>query len=124
MALPRSEEHTSELQSHLNLVCRLLLEKKNNTHYCTHCRILSAMRCPSFLTTFSHSSATTVIALAFSLCAPSVHAQDRTTEAGEAAISSAYALRLCIYVTRPSRPVGFFVLLRFFVAIMVVRCLG
>src|SRR5260370_32492681 len=25
---PRSEEHTSELQSHLNLVCRLLLEKK------------------------------------------------------------------------------------------------
>src|SRR5260370_14711317 len=27
----RSEEHTSELQSHLNLVCRLLLEKKNHT---------------------------------------------------------------------------------------------
>src|SRR5260370_22951939 len=27
-ALVRSEEHTSELQSHLNLVCRLLLEKK------------------------------------------------------------------------------------------------
>src|SRR5260370_18573441 len=27
----RSEEHTSELQSHLNLVCRLLLEKKK-TH--------------------------------------------------------------------------------------------
>src|SRR5260370_10160186 len=26
----RSEEHTSELQSHLNLVCRLLLEKKNS----------------------------------------------------------------------------------------------
>src|SRR5260370_21784862 len=26
--LRRSEEHTSELQSHLNLVCRLLLEKK------------------------------------------------------------------------------------------------
>src|SRR5207237_2687703 len=35
----RSEEHTSELQSHLNLVCRLLLEKKkkkeNNTHHLT-----------------------------------------------------------------------------------------
>src|SRR2546427_4786878 len=30
-ALPRSEEHTSELQSQSNLVCRLLLEKKN-TH--------------------------------------------------------------------------------------------
>src|SRR5690606_41913048 len=27
-ALPRSEEHTSELQSRENLVCRLLLEKK------------------------------------------------------------------------------------------------
>src|SRR5260370_9486008 len=27
----RSEEHTSELQSHLNLVCRLLLEKKKET---------------------------------------------------------------------------------------------
>src|SRR5690242_21520227 len=27
-ALLRSEEHTSELQSHVNLVCRLLLEKK------------------------------------------------------------------------------------------------
>src|SRR5438477_9628005 len=36
----RSEEHTSELQSHVNVVCRLLLEKKNKTaeperHY--HC---------------------------------------------------------------------------------------
>src|SRR2546422_7564448 len=29
--LTRSEEHTSELQSRLHLVCRLLLEKKNNT---------------------------------------------------------------------------------------------
>src|SRR5688500_19357243 len=28
-AFPRSEEHTSELQSPCNLVCRLLLEKKN-----------------------------------------------------------------------------------------------
>src|SRR5438874_5702711 len=28
--LPRSEEHTSELQSRRDLVCRLLLEKKNN----------------------------------------------------------------------------------------------
>src|SRR5260370_13039207 len=34
----RSEEHTSELQSHLNLVCRLLLEKKKTNaslHYTT-----------------------------------------------------------------------------------------
>src|SRR5256885_10070062 len=32
---PRSEEHTSELQSPCNLVCRLLLEKKKiKHHYC------------------------------------------------------------------------------------------
>src|SRR2546426_8364698 len=30
--LARSEEHTSELQSPCNLVCRLLLEKKNQRH--------------------------------------------------------------------------------------------
>src|SRR5260370_7711836 len=30
--MKRSEEHTSELQSHLNLVCRLLLEKKKHLH--------------------------------------------------------------------------------------------
>src|SRR2546426_4153895 len=40
----RSEEHTSELQSPCNLVCRLLLEKKKKKHYqtqvnhaCTRC---------------------------------------------------------------------------------------
>src|SRR5260370_17347518 len=31
VAFDRSEEHTSELQSHLNLVCRLLLEKKKTS---------------------------------------------------------------------------------------------
>src|SRR5476649_3057305 len=30
---PRSEEHTSELQSHSDLVCRLLLEKKKKHKY-------------------------------------------------------------------------------------------
>ena len=29
----RSEEHTSELQSHSDLVCRLLLEKKKKIHF-------------------------------------------------------------------------------------------
>src|SRR2546429_4653244 len=29
-----SEEHTSELQSRLHLVCRLLLEKKKKNHFC------------------------------------------------------------------------------------------
>src|SRR2546429_6993692 len=32
----RSEEHTSELQSRLHLVCRLLLEKKKTTRLSTH----------------------------------------------------------------------------------------
>src|SRR5690606_6965124 len=32
LRLPRSEEHTSELQSRENLVCRLLLEKKKTHH--------------------------------------------------------------------------------------------
>src|SRR2546427_8473777 len=32
---PRSEEHTSELQSQSNLVCRLLLEKKKISRGCT-----------------------------------------------------------------------------------------
>src|SRR2546430_10916449 len=34
---PRSEEHTSELQSQSNLVCRLLLEKKKKTMCNPHC---------------------------------------------------------------------------------------
>src|SRR5436309_4681272 len=37
LSTPRSEEHTSELQSRENLVCRLLLEKKKKqqTKYCS-----------------------------------------------------------------------------------------
>src|SRR3712207_8284885 len=45
---PRSEEHTSELQSRQYLVCRLLLEKKNPTHThrpATFQRILQAVLC-------------------------------------------------------------------------------
>src|SRR2546422_1980796 len=40
---PRSEEHTSELQSRLHLVCRLLLEKKKNSarHAATSRRCLA-----------------------------------------------------------------------------------
>src|SRR5438132_9973507 len=36
--IKRSEEHTSELQSHSDLVCRLLLEKKNQLVQITTCR--------------------------------------------------------------------------------------
>src|SRR5207237_8242813 len=39
-AYTRSEEHTSELQSHLNLVCRLLLEKKKTADDTYHARHL------------------------------------------------------------------------------------
>src|SRR2546422_4941084 len=38
----RSEEHTSELQSRLHLVCRLLLEKKKNKHSLLLLTMLSA----------------------------------------------------------------------------------
>src|SRR2546429_3199732 len=38
--LVRSEEHTSELQSRLHLVCRLLLEKKKKKRF-RHCRRVS-----------------------------------------------------------------------------------
>src|SRR2546429_4316774 len=37
----RSEEHTSELQSRLHLVCRLLLEKKKKIMYTTHIHLTS-----------------------------------------------------------------------------------
>src|SRR2546430_8219134 len=41
---PRSEEHTSELQSQSNLVCRLLLEKKKNIlKYCICVKCLTCL---------------------------------------------------------------------------------
>src|SRR5260370_17041431 len=44
----RSEEHTSELQSHLNLVCRLLLEKKKKK---TTNEVHVLLRCLQYTTT-------------------------------------------------------------------------
>src|SRR2546430_13275012 len=41
----RSEEHTSELQSQSNLVCRLLLEKKKNIHNTTHTSYYATSLC-------------------------------------------------------------------------------
>src|SRR5258706_7963436 len=45
----RSEEHTSELQSLTNLVCRLLLEKKKKKHKCSEpsVQLNHARRCRS-----------------------------------------------------------------------------
>src|SRR5258707_8029187 len=44
---PRSEEHTSELQSRQYLVCRLLLEKKNTFSTSQHLRTTSVIDIPS-----------------------------------------------------------------------------
>src|SRR2546430_9553712 len=62
----RSEEHTSELQSQSNLVCRLLLEKKKNDHVCgwtpmsNTARILGDHR-PSLTTTPSATAAVSTL---------------------------------------------------------------
>src|SRR5438132_5981823 len=59
-SLPRSEEHTSELQSHSDLVCRLLLEKKKKkkkkkkihkkkTHVTKHQRTTQRRRAPTHI---------------------------------------------------------------------------
>src|SRR2546422_7313447 len=41
----RSEEHTSELQSRLHLVCRLLLEKKKKRTTCAYSRVTNNHSC-------------------------------------------------------------------------------
>src|SRR5258708_29096886 len=46
---PRSEEHTSELQSPDHLVCRLLLEKKKNT-YINECNCIATQHLRSSTT--------------------------------------------------------------------------
>src|SRR5256885_8852244 len=46
----RSEEHTSELQSPCNLVCRLLLEKKKKLH-----SLLSTLATPKTLVSLQHT---------------------------------------------------------------------
>src|SRR5690606_39347798 len=48
---PRSEEHTSELQSREKLVCRLLLEKKNNRINRLHNHKINLIRSLDFLST-------------------------------------------------------------------------
>src|SRR3989454_7680465 len=43
----RSEEHTSELQSPCNLVCRLLLEKKKNSNRKITCKFITSTNEPA-----------------------------------------------------------------------------
>src|SRR2546429_5181685 len=58
LELLRSEEHTSELQSRLHFVCRLLLEKKNRTRSCGCWSIRpfnAPVAPPRFMSTFASS---------------------------------------------------------------------
>src|SRR2546430_11937391 len=57
----RSEEHTSELQSQSNLVCRLLLEKKNN-HQHTFRQLAYAPPASLYSPTPAHSYSATSVA--------------------------------------------------------------
>src|SRR2546430_3438587 len=54
-ALSRSEEHTSELQSQSNLVCRLLLEKKKKKKHKKYHRIYTHIR--AIVGTHKHKTA-------------------------------------------------------------------
>src|SRR2546429_6169936 len=54
--IDRSEEHTSELQSRLHLVCRLLLEKKKDHYYTWH-HTTRDTRCSAFTRTLEDSRA-------------------------------------------------------------------
>src|SRR5438270_10482743 len=53
--IPRSEEHTSELQSQSNLVCRLLLEKKKKTKLHHHHINKHIVSIRSITTTFTQA---------------------------------------------------------------------
>src|SRR5256885_8607975 len=54
----RSEEHTSELQSPCNLVCRLLLEKKKNTKLRLTLRSQTISSSQLLLASYAHKSST------------------------------------------------------------------
>src|SRR5260370_15602328 len=55
--LQRSEEHTSELQSHLNLVCRLLLEKKKkNKTLADNPRVVPEQQRKALINTATHKA--------------------------------------------------------------------
>src|SRR2546430_13075321 len=53
----RSEEHTSELQSQSNLVCRLLLEKKKNSNFIPYLFPVSSLPSATLTTTDSETRA-------------------------------------------------------------------
>src|SRR5256885_4530960 len=69
----RSEEHTSELQSPCNLVCRLLLEKKKNTRSVTYPRSLTRRMLPCNASTRMHVDIGLSIVLVLSSSHRAVH---------------------------------------------------
>src|SRR5256886_13720987 len=74
-AIARSEEHTSELQSQSNLVCRLLLEKKKQSF--SPSPLASYFSSTSLITYFSTCTSTAIYLLALrgSPLASSIHNQ-------------------------------------------------
>src|SRR4029434_5359072 len=93
--LSRSEEHTSELQSHLNLVCRLLLEKKKYTCASTSTRQELQTRRERHNT---HHSAPTPSRTATTDTHPPTHTHTRTTSScfffNDTATTEIYTLSL------------------------------
>src|SRR2546430_8901124 len=70
-ALRRSEEHTSELQSQSNLVCRLLLEKKKTKHDRTPAQTTThdqSTTCITLLSCCYYSSSILAISLRSLIC--------------------------------------------------------
>src|SRR2546430_8248446 len=57
---PRSEEHTSELQSQSNLVCRLLLEKKKKSQTQSHALLPTHCAEPPHKSIAAHNSTATL----------------------------------------------------------------
>src|SRR6266513_2141149 len=64
----RSEEHTSELQSRFDLVCRLLLEKKN-----LHCNTRNSSLYQQLIDSCEYCNETTTYSLRVSTTNPRIH---------------------------------------------------
>src|SRR2546429_1417233 len=88
-ALRRSEEHTSELQSRLHLVCRLLLEKKKNTRRLVNSAMTIGKRAPPLPQPLTARvvSATARAVLNIDSATPAVH-DDLDTQASLRLMSS------------------------------------
>src|SRR5256886_5796316 len=73
--IPRSEEHTSELQSQSNLVCRLLLEKKKTNIYQSNStsRLISISHLSALLTIYCAHRCTHAVTVSFIQAAQACH---------------------------------------------------